>query len=85
MILKVSKRKDKKEFPQDVFDQLYGAISAVFLSWESHRAKVYRKLNQIPSEMGDCCYRSINGFWKYGQMTVPLESCLQEILLKLNE
>jgi pyruvate,orthophosphate dikinase len=31
---------------------LFGAISAVFLSWESHRAKVYRKLNQIPSEWG---------------------------------
>ena len=31
---------------------MFGAISAVFLSWESHRAKVYRKLNQIPSEWG---------------------------------
>jgi len=29
-----------------------GAISAVFLSWESNRAKVYRKLNQIPAEWG---------------------------------
>merc|ERR1711991_639500 len=48
----VVKEKTKKEFPQNVFDQLYGAISAVFLSWESHRAKVYRKLNQIPSEWG---------------------------------
>ena len=44
--------KTKKTFPQNVYDQLYGAISAVFLSWESHRAKVYRKLNQIPSEWG---------------------------------
>ena len=48
----VVKEKTKKEFPQNVFDQLYGAISAVFLSWESHRAKVYRKLNQIPSDWG---------------------------------
>ena len=31
---------------------MFGAISAVFLSWESNRAKVYRKLNQIPSEWG---------------------------------
>ena len=31
---------------------MFGAISAVFLSWESHRAKVYRKLNQIPPEWG---------------------------------
>ncbi len=48
----VVKEKTKKNFPQNVFDQLYGAISAVFLSWESHRAKVYRKLNQIPSDWG---------------------------------
>ena len=46
------KEKTKKEFPQNVKDQLIGAICAVFLSWESHRAKVYRKLNQIPSEWG---------------------------------
>ncbi len=44
--------KTKKDFPQNVNDQLIGAISAVFLSWESHRAKVYRKLNQIPSDWG---------------------------------
>ncbi|MDA9717476.1 pyruvate, phosphate dikinase [Candidatus Pelagibacter sp.] len=46
------KEKTKKEFPQNVKDQLIGAICAVFLSWESHRAKVYRKLNHIPSEWG---------------------------------
>ena len=46
------KEKTKKDFPQDVYEQLLGAISAVFLSWESNRAKVYRKLNQIPSEWG---------------------------------
>ncbi len=48
----VIKEKTKKNFPQDVYDQLFGAISSVFLSWESKRAKVYRKLNQIPSEWG---------------------------------
>ena len=46
------KEKSKKDFPQDVHQQLFGAISAVFLSWESNRAKIYRKLNQIPSEWG---------------------------------
>ena len=46
------KEKTNQEFPQDVYKQLFGAISAVFLSWESNRAKVYRKLNQIPSEWG---------------------------------
>ena len=48
----VVKEKTKKEFPQNVKDQLIGAICAVFLSWESQRAKVYRKLNQIPSDWG---------------------------------
>ena len=46
------KEKTTKDFPQDVHQQLLGAISAVFLSWESNRAKIYRKLNQIPSEWG---------------------------------
>ena len=46
------KEKTNKDFPQDVYQQLIGAISAVFLSWESNRAKVYRKINQIPSEWG---------------------------------
>ena len=46
------KEKTKKNFPQDVYEQLLGAISAVFLSWDSNRAKVYRKLNQIPAEWG---------------------------------
>ena len=48
----VVKQKTKKEFPQDVYQQLFGAIRAVFLSWESNRAKVYRKLNHIPAEWG---------------------------------
>ena len=49
---KIVKEKAKKEFPQDVYEQLLGAISAVFLSWESNRAKIYRKINHIPSEWG---------------------------------
>jgi len=46
------KKKTKKNFPQNVQEQLYGAISAVFLSWDSQRAKTYRKLNQIPDHWG---------------------------------
>ena len=48
----IIKEKTKRKFPQDVKEQLIGAIRAVFLSWESHRAKVYRKINQIPSDWG---------------------------------
>ena len=41
-----------KPFPQDVYDQLWGAIGAVFGSWQSERAKVYRRLNDIPASWG---------------------------------
>jgi pyruvate,orthophosphate dikinase len=41
-----------KPFPQDVHEQLWGAIGAVFGSWQSERAKVYRRLNDIPGEWG---------------------------------
>jgi pyruvate, orthophosphate dikinase len=41
-----------KPFPQDVHDQLWGAIGAVFGSWQSDRAKVYRRLNDIPGDWG---------------------------------
>jgi len=39
-------------FPQDVNDQLWGAIGAVFLSWNNQRAITYRKLNGIPNDWG---------------------------------
>ena len=44
--------KTGEAFPQNVNEQLLRAINAVFLSWNSQRAKVYRKLNQIPGEWG---------------------------------
>ena len=46
------KKKTKKDFPQNVKQQLYDAICSVFLSWDSQRAKTYRKLNQIPDHWG---------------------------------
>ncbi|NTZ41828.1 pyruvate, phosphate dikinase [Altererythrobacter sp. SALINAS58] len=39
-------------FPQDVQAQLWGAIAAVFDSWDADRAKIYRRLNDIPADMG---------------------------------
>src|ERR1700712_619158 len=41
-----------KPFPQDVHDQLWGAVGAVFGSWQSERAKAYRRLNDIPGDWG---------------------------------
>jgi pyruvate, orthophosphate dikinase len=39
-------------FPQDVWKQLWGAVSAVFGSWQNERAIVYRQKYNIPSEWG---------------------------------
>ena len=41
-----------KDFPTDPMEQLWGAISAVFLSWNTDRAIRYRKMNDIPGEWG---------------------------------
>jgi pyruvate,orthophosphate dikinase len=48
----IIKQKTKKNFPQNVNEQLWGAISAVFLSWNSKRAKIYRKINYLPDHWG---------------------------------
>lgn len=41
-----------RKFPQDPFDQLWGAIGAVFGSWMTPRAVHYRKMEQIPDDWG---------------------------------
>lgn len=39
-------------FPQDVREQLFGAIKAVFSSWDCERAVLYRRLNHLPDDWG---------------------------------
>ena len=41
-----------KSFPEDVQEQLWGAVGAVFGSWHSARANTYRKLHNIPENWG---------------------------------
>ncbi len=41
-----------QKFPTDPMEQLWGAISAVFRSWNTHRAIAYRALNSIPASWG---------------------------------
>src|SRR6185295_17681958 len=41
-----------REFPSNPLDQLWGAIAAVFESWNTRRAMDYRKLHDIPDSMG---------------------------------
>jgi len=45
-------RRAGKNFPQDPWEQLWGAIEAVVRSWMNERAKVYRRMYRIPEEMG---------------------------------
>ena len=45
-------KKTGKKFPENPMEQLWGAVGAVFNSWMNDRAKVYRKLNNIPAEWG---------------------------------
>jgi pyruvate, orthophosphate dikinase len=41
-----------RPFPEDVHEQLWGAIGAVFGSWQSARARTYRRLHNIPEDWG---------------------------------
>jgi pyruvate, orthophosphate dikinase len=42
----------RREFPDDPLDQLWGAIAAVFRSWNTPRAVTYRRLENIPDDWG---------------------------------
>ncbi len=46
------KKQTGSDFPDDPWEQLWGAIMAVFDSWMNERAILYRKLNKIPDEWG---------------------------------
>ncbi|MEZ5818808.1 MAG: pyruvate, phosphate dikinase [Hyphomicrobiaceae bacterium] len=43
---------DGKPFPQDTSEQLWGAIGAVFRSWNTPRAVTYRRLHALPDDWG---------------------------------
>ena len=49
---KVAKRETGNDFPEDPMQQLLLAVQAVFGSWNNQRAIVYRRLNQIPDDLG---------------------------------
>jgi pyruvate,orthophosphate dikinase len=50
--MRLAEREMGHPFPQDPFAQLWGAIGAVFNSWQADRAKVYRRINDIPGNWG---------------------------------
>ena len=48
----IARFKEITDFPQDPFEQLKRAVEAVFLSWYSPRAHVYREMNNISETLG---------------------------------
>jgi pyruvate,orthophosphate dikinase len=50
--LRLIKERTGKSFPQDPFEQLMGAVGAVFGSWMNERAIIYRRKYKIPDEWG---------------------------------
>jgi pyruvate,orthophosphate dikinase len=50
--LEIIRQKAEHPFPEDPREQLWGAIAAVFRSWNNDRARSYRKLNGIPEAWG---------------------------------
>ncbi|HKK17532.1 MAG TPA: PEP/pyruvate-binding domain-containing protein, partial [Opitutales bacterium] len=46
------KKRTKSAFPQDAYEQLWGAVGAVFKSWQNERAILYRQKYGIPAEWG---------------------------------
>ncbi|MCG2710207.1 MAG: pyruvate, phosphate dikinase, partial [Thermodesulfovibrionales bacterium] len=51
----IYKRNTGENFPSDPYEQLKKAINAVFSSWFGDRAVKYRKLNNIPENLGTAC------------------------------
>ena len=50
--LGIYKEETRKEFPSDPVEQLREAIDAVFRSWNTDRAKTYRRMERIPDDLG---------------------------------
>ncbi len=55
------------DFPQDVNQQLFMAVSAVFRSWHNPRAITYRRLNHISDDLGTAVNVQLMVFGNYGE------------------
>jgi pyruvate,orthophosphate dikinase len=55
------------DFPQDPFEQLRLAVEAVFLSWHTPRARVYREMNNIPEALGTAVNVQAMVFGNFGE------------------
>lgn len=63
----LTKEKTGSDFPQDVNQQLFMAVSAVFSSWDNPRAITYRKLNHIPDDLGTAVNVQLMIFGNFGE------------------
>ncbi len=63
----VVERELGREFPQDVHEQVWGAIGAVFGSWQSNRANTYRRIHDIPDDWGTAVTVQAMVFGNMGQ------------------
>ena len=48
----IVERESSRPFPDNPWDQLWGAVEAVFRSWQTKRAADYRRVHRIPDDMG---------------------------------
>ncbi len=55
------------DFPEDPFQQLLLAVEAVFKSWHTPRANVYREMNDIPASMGTAVNVQAMVFGNFGE------------------
>jgi pyruvate,orthophosphate dikinase len=63
---KLIERETGRPFPQDPMEQLFKAIYAVFNSWNTDRAIVYRKVNKIPDDLGTAVNIQVMAFGNLG-------------------
>ena len=64
---KIVEKRTGKPFPQEPHEQLWGAIGAVFGSWMNQRAITYRRLHDIPDELGHRRQRAGHGVRQHGR------------------
>jgi pyruvate,orthophosphate dikinase len=65
--LKVIKKVTGKDLPLDPVEQLWGAIHAVFNSWNNPRAKTYRRINKISDALGTAVNIQVMVFGNMGE------------------
>ena len=63
----ICKFKQIVAFPQDPFEQLRLAVEAVFLSWHTPRAEIYRDMNDIPASLGTAVNVQAMVFGNFGE------------------